>query len=115
MNLENVLPMDIEKRSFEIITEELGELKLDPDKESIIKRCIHTAADFDYARTLRFSDNVVADTLAVMKNGGFTIVTDTKMAQTGINKAALAKERFLGAYTFADVKPQKEELIRGIL
>ena len=79
MNLENVLPMDIEKRSFEIITEELGELKLDPDKESIIKRCIHTAADFDYARTMRFSDNVVADTLAIMKNGGF------------INKAALAK------------------------
>jgi len=91
MNLENVLPMDIEKRSFEIITEELGELKLDPDKESIIKRCIHTAADFDYARTMRFSDNVVADTLAIMKNGGFTIVTDTKMAQTGINKAALTK------------------------
>ena len=78
-------------RNFEIITEELGELKLDPDKESIIKRCIHTAADFDYARTMRFSDNVVADTLAIMKNGGFTIVTDTKMAQTGINKAALAK------------------------
>ena len=91
MNLENVLPMDIEKRSFEIITEELGELKLDPDKESIIKRCIHTAADFDYARTMRFSDNVVGDTLDIMKNGGFTIVTDTKMAQTGINKAALAK------------------------
>ena len=40
---------------------------------------------------MRFSDNVVADTLAIMKNGGFTIVTDTKMAQTGINKAALAK------------------------
>ena len=91
MNLENVLPMDIEKRSFEIISEELGELKLDPDKESIIKRCIHTAADFDYARTLRFSENVVADTLAIMKKGGFTIVTDTQMAQTGINKAALAK------------------------
>ena len=91
MNLENVLPMDIEKRSFEIITEELGELKLDPDNESIIKRCIHTAADFDYARTMRFSDNVVGDTLDIMKNGGFTIVTDTKMAQTGINKAALGK------------------------
>ena len=91
MNLENVMPMDIEKRSFEIITEELGELKLDPDKESIIKRCIHTAAEFDYARTMRFSDNVVADKLAIMKNGGFTIVTDTKMAQTGINKAALTK------------------------
>ncbi|MBR1590579.1 MAG: precorrin-8X methylmutase [Acidaminococcaceae bacterium] len=91
MNLENVLPMDIEKRSFEIITEELGQLKLDPDKESIIKRCIHTAADFDYARTLRFSENVVEDTLEVMKKGGFTIVTDTKMACVGINKMALTK------------------------
>lgn len=40
---------------------------------------------------MRFSDNVVANTLAIMKKGGFTIVTDTKMAQTGINKAALAK------------------------
>ena len=91
MNLENVLPMDIEKRSFEIITEELGQLKLDPEKESIIKRCIHTAADFDYARTLRFSENVVEDTLEVMKKGGFTIVTDTKMACVGINKMALTK------------------------
>ncbi len=61
------------------------------DKESIIKRCIHTAADFDYARTLRFSENVVEDTLRIMKQGGFTIVTDTKMACVGINKAALAK------------------------
>ena len=91
MNLENVLPMDIEKRSFEIITEELGQLKLDPEKESIIKRVIHTSADFDYARNLRFSDHVVEDTLAVLKKGGFTIVTDTKMANVGINKTALAK------------------------
>ena len=91
MNLENVLPMDIEKRSFEIITEELGQLNLDPDKESIIKRCIHTAADFDYARTLRFSEHVVEDTLNIMKKGGFTIVTDTQMACVGINKMALAK------------------------
>jgi precorrin-8X/cobalt-precorrin-8 methylmutase len=91
MNLENVLPMDIEKRSFEIITEELGQLKLDPEKESIIKRVIHTSADFDYARNLRFSGHVVEDTLAVLKQGGFTIVTDTKMANVGINKTALAK------------------------
>ena len=91
MNLENVLPMDIEKRSFEIITEELGQLKLDPEKESIIKRVIHTSADFDYARNLRFSGHVVEDTLAVLKQGGFTIVTDTKMANVGINKTALAR------------------------
>ncbi|HAY61847.1 MAG TPA: precorrin-8X methylmutase [Acidaminococcaceae bacterium] len=91
MNLENVLPMDIEKRSFEIITEELGQLKLDPEKESIIKRVIHTSADFDYARNLRFSGHVVEDTLVVLKQGGFTIVTDTKMANVGINKTALAR------------------------
>lgn len=70
MNLENVLPMDIEKRSFEIITEELGQLKLDPEKESIIKRVIHTSADFDYARTLRFSEGVVEQTLEILKRAG---------------------------------------------
>ncbi len=60
IELENVKPRDIERRSFEIITEELGDRKLDPDKELIIKRCIHTSADFEYADSLCFSDNVVA-------------------------------------------------------
>ena len=47
VELENVLPMEIEKRSFEIITQELGDKRLDADKELIIKRCIHTSADFE--------------------------------------------------------------------
>ena len=51
MQLQNVLPADIEKRSMEIIGEELGEVKLDPEKIDIVKRVIHTSADFDYART----------------------------------------------------------------
>ena len=54
IELENVKPRDIERRSFEIITEELGDRKLDPDKELIIKRCIHTSADFEYADSLCF-------------------------------------------------------------
>ena len=45
VELENVKPMDIEKRSFEIITEELGDKKLVPGTELIVKRCIHTSAD----------------------------------------------------------------------
>ena len=53
VQLENVLPAEIEKRSFEIIGEELGR-ELDPDQELIIKRCIHTSADFDYADNLKF-------------------------------------------------------------
>ncbi|EHM43693.1 hypothetical protein HMPREF0080_00130 [Anaeroglobus geminatus F0357] len=50
MEIEHVLPADIEKRSMEIIDEELGEIQLEPEKIDIIKRVIHTSADFDYAR-----------------------------------------------------------------
>ena len=89
VQLENVKPMDIEKRSFEIITEELGyDL---PEKEApIIKRCIHTSADFDYAKNLCFSEDVVEKALKALKSGA-CIVTDTQMAKSGINKKALAK------------------------
>ena len=55
VELENVKPMEIEKRSFEIITEELGDKQLLPGTELIVKRCIHTSADFDYADNLCFS------------------------------------------------------------
>jgi precorrin-8X/cobalt-precorrin-8 methylmutase len=90
MKLENVLPMEIEKRSMEIIGEELGQLHLDPELEPIIKRVIHTSADFDYARNLLFSDGVVAKALEALENG-VTIVTDTNMACIGINKPGLNK------------------------
>ena len=90
VELENVKPMDIEKRSFEIITNELGEKKLIPGTELIVKRCIHTSADFDYAENLCFSENVVDKALEAIKNGA-CIVTDTQMAKSGINKKALAR------------------------
>ena len=45
IELENVEPAQIEARSFEIITEELGEFPLIPGTEPIVKRCIHTSAD----------------------------------------------------------------------
>ena len=48
MKIEHVLPEEIEKRSFEIITEELGERRFPPEEELIVKRVIHTTADFDY-------------------------------------------------------------------
>lgn len=89
VQLENVKPMDIEKRSFEIITEELG-YELPEDTAPIIKRCIHTSADFDYAANLCFSAHVVEKALDALKNGA-CIVTDTQMAKSGINKKALAK------------------------
>ena len=90
VELENVKPMDIEKRSFEIITEELGDKKLLPGTELIVKRCIHTSADFDYAENLCFSEHAVEQAITAIKNGA-CIVTDTQMAKSGINKRALSR------------------------
>lgn len=90
MKLQNVLPADIERRSMEIISEELGQLKIDEEKIDIVKRVIHTSADFDYARNLLFSEGVVEKALTALKNGA-TIITDTNMACTGINKIGLKK------------------------
>ena len=90
IELENVKPREIETRSFEIITQELGDRKLPADQELIIKRCIHTSADFDYADNLCFSENAVEKAMDAIK-GGACIVTDTQMAKAGINKRALAR------------------------
>ena len=88
--IENIKPMDIEKRSFEIITEILGDRKLDPENELVIKRAIHTSADFDYADNLVFSPHAVKIGIEALKNG-CDIVTDTQMARAGINKTILGK------------------------
>jgi precorrin-8X/cobalt-precorrin-8 methylmutase len=82
--------MDIEKRSFEIITELLGEKKLTPENELVIKRVIHTTADFDYAENLVFSEKAVQKGIEALRNG-CDIVTDTQMAKAGINKTILVK------------------------
>ncbi|MBF0441262.1 MAG: precorrin-8X methylmutase [Oligoflexales bacterium] len=85
----NLLPEEIERLSFEIISRELGERKIDEDKAGIVKRVIHASADFDYADTLCFSENVVEKALSSIR-GGASIVTDTKMARAGINAGRLA-------------------------
>ena len=87
--LEKILPMDIEKRSFEIIESELPHA-IDPKLAPIIKRVIHTSADFEYVDTLCFSEDVVAKAHEAIKKGA-CIVTDTQMAKAGINKKNLAK------------------------
>ena len=90
--IEYLLPEEIEKRSFEIITEELKKkgISLPAEQENITKRVIHTSADFDYADTLVYSKDAVAIAKELIKNGA-DIVTDTNMALAGINKKVLAK------------------------
>ena len=87
---EIIKPMDIEKRSFEIITELLGDRKLDSENELVIKRVIHTTADFDYADNLVFSEHAVRKGIEALK-AGCDVVTDTQMARSGINKTVLEK------------------------
>ena len=89
VELERVSPADIERRSFEIITSELPH-EIDPELAPIIKRVIHTTADFDYADSLCFSPGALEKALDAIRDGA-CIVTDTNMAKAGINKAALAK------------------------
>ena len=91
MMTEHVLPGDIEKKSFEIIAEELSSMgiSLDPEQDPVIRRAIHTSADFDYAKTLHFSQDAVRIARDLIARGA-DIITDTNMALTGINKKRLA-------------------------
>ena len=90
--IEYLLPEEIEKRSFEIITEELinRNISLPKAEELITKRVIHTSADFDYAKTLCYSEGAVEILKELIKSGA-DIVTDTNMALAGINKKVRAK------------------------
>ncbi|MGF6375626.1 precorrin-8X/cobalt-precorrin-8 methylmutase [Clostridiales Family XIII bacterium PM5-7] len=85
MKIVDIKPDQIEARSFEILSEILGDKEIDPRYEAVIKRCIHTSADFEYADSLYFSENVIDVVKEAIKAGAY-IVTDTKMAQAGINK-----------------------------
>ncbi len=111
--IDNIRPEDIEKKSFEIIGEILGDRKLDPENELVIKRAIHTSADLDYADNLVFSDHAVSIGIEALKNG-CDIVTDTNMAKAGINKSVLSR---LGGEVhcfMADEDVAKEAKERGV-
>ena len=84
-------PQEIETKSMEIIEEELGERAAawPPEELLVVKRCIHTSADFDYGENLVFSPGAVEIALKALRNG-VTIVTDTSMAAAGINKRSAA-------------------------
>ena len=92
VQLERVLPQEIEQRSMELIQQELDArgITLPPQLAPVVKRVIHTTADFDYARNLAFSPQAVELGLAALKAGA-TVVTDTQMAHAGVNKRALAR------------------------
>ena len=81
-------PMDIEKRSFEIIGEELGEHSFTDEELLVVKRVIHTTADFEYKDLIEISPDAIKTAKEVLKNGAM-IYTDTNMALSGVNKRGL--------------------------
>lgn len=113
ISIEHVLPQDIEHRSFEIIEEELNNkgITLDDELAMVIKRAIHTTADFDYAGTLVFSDNALSIAKELIRNGAY-VVTDTNMALSGINKKELAKYGAKAMCYMADEEVAKEAAAR---
>lgn len=115
MKIEIQKPDEIEKKSFEIISGELKQagIILDEKNAPVIKRCIHTSADFDYAETLTFSEGAV-DKMKELIRGGAYIVTDTQMALAGINKKKLASFGTEAMCFMADADVAEEASKRGI-
>ena len=134
IKLEHIEPKDIERHSMALIQQELDRrhIRLDAVEAPIVKRCIHTSADFDYAQNLVFSANAVdrmrtslragiaesssadASTGAWARDAGAIVVTDTEMARAGISKKALAA---LGAETrcfMSDPDVAAEARARGV-
>ena len=106
-------PADIEKRSFAIITEELGGRTFPEGVAEVVKRVIHTSADFDYADNLCFSPDAVEQAKAALEAGA-TIVTDTNMALAGISKGTLAKLGGKAVCLMADEDVAREAKERGV-
>ena len=81
-------PEEIEAESFRIIDEEAGEHGWNESEWPIVRRVVHTSADFEYVQSMVISEDAVAKAVAAIRNGA-GIVTDTNMALSGISQARL--------------------------
>ena len=113
IELQRVAPAEIEARSMEIIQSELGERTFPAEVLPVVKRVIHTTADFDYADNLIFSPGAVEKGVAAIK-AGCTIVTDTQMARSGINKRVLEKFGGEAVCFMSDPDVAAEAKARGV-
>ena len=89
MDSLSMKPEQIEAESFRIIDDEAGGHDWPEAQWQVVRRAIHTSADFEYARTMVFSEEAVERAIAAIR-GGAAIATDTTMALSGINKTRLA-------------------------
>lgn len=108
-------PQDIEIRSFEIITEELGEKanKFSEEELPVVKRVIHTTADFEYGDLIEFLNDPIEAGKELLKNG-CKIYCDTSMIVNGLSKAVLNKFNCSAYSLVRDEKVAKEAKERGV-
>ena len=81
-------PEQIEQSSFNIIDQEAGFHNFTPEQWSIVRRMIHTTADFEYQQMVRIHSAAISAGIGAIK-AGKTIITDTNMARVGIRKKEL--------------------------
>ena len=106
-------PEAIESRSMEIIESELGGCDLAEPYRSVLKRVIHTSADFDYKENLVWSEEAAEKAVRALEKG-VTIVTDTNMALAGINKPGLEKLGSRACCFMSDPEVAREAKERGV-
>lgn len=113
---EFIGPAEIEKRSMEIIEGELKERYgglPDPVTAPVIKRVIHTTADFSFAESLVFSKDAVMQGVQALRHGA-TVVTDTMMAMAGINKRRLEAYGGKAVCFMQDEEVARKAAARGV-
>lgn len=110
---EIMQPADIEKQSFAIITKELGARTFPAGVAEVVKRVIHTSADFDYVDNLCFSENVIEQAKDALRAGA-TVVTDTNMALAGVSKGTLARFGGKAVCFMADEDVARQAKARGV-
>lgn len=115
MNNYIKVPQDIEKRSFEIIGEELGDKinKFDEATLPVIKRIIHTTADFEYADLIEFMNDAINSGKEALKKG-CKIYCDTNMIVNGASKMVLSKFNCEAYCLVADSEVVKEAKEKGV-
>ncbi|MDX9963271.1 precorrin-8X methylmutase [Desulfobacter postgatei] len=106
-------PHEIEAKSFAIIDAEAGPHNFAPDEWKIVRRMIHTTADFEYMQMVRISNNAVAAGINAIRNG-CTVITDTNMAKTGIRKDLLAGFGSRCECLMADPRVAEQATERGV-
>ncbi|WP_100402664.1 precorrin-8X methylmutase [Bacillus sp. FJAT-42315] len=87
---ETVQPMEIEGRSFEMITEEFGEHDLSYEEYKVVQRVIHASADFELGRSMILHPKAIESGIQAIKNGE-RVICDVQMVQVGISKGRIEK------------------------